>query len=177
MQIGKKILVMGGSCSGKSTMSQALSEKFNIPVLYLDLYDPYAVNDKQERDKRKQQIQDMIGKTIQSKSWVIDGIYEWYNFTERMDMADTIILLKQPALPRIWRYIKTCATKTKRHGRSGFSAKNFRFDHIWYMLRRADAPYKQIQDEIKKHKNLQVIVLKSYREANEFLKNVQIKVK
>ena len=175
MKIGKKILVMGGSCSGKSTMSQALAEKFNIPVLYLDLYDPYAVNDKNERDVRKQKINGVINDTIDGDSWVIDGIYEWYSFEERMNKADTLILLQTPAYRRIWRYILTCTTHTKRHGRQGFSTKNFRWNHVWYMLRHADAPYKMIQEEIQKRKNLQVVVLSSYRASNEFIKTAQLK--
>ena len=43
MKIGNKIIIMGGSCSGKSTMAENLSKKFDLPVVYLDLYDPYAV--------------------------------------------------------------------------------------------------------------------------------------
>ena len=56
MKIGNKIIIMGGSCSGKSTMAENLSKKFDLPVVYLDLYDPYAVPAGKERDKRKQKI-------------------------------------------------------------------------------------------------------------------------
>ena len=36
---------MGGSCAGKSTTAQRLSEKLKIPVMFMDLYDPYAALD------------------------------------------------------------------------------------------------------------------------------------
>jgi adenylate kinase family enzyme len=39
---GNKILIMGASCAGKSTLAENLGKKLNIPVLHLDLYDPYA---------------------------------------------------------------------------------------------------------------------------------------
>ena len=175
MNIGKKIIIMGGSCSGKSTMAQNLSKKFNLPVVYLDLYDPYAVPKGMARDKRKQEINQVIKDTVEKDSWIIEGIYEWYAFEERLNHADTMILLLSPAHKRIWCYIKTCITKTKRHGRAGFSAKNFRWDHVWYMLRRKDAPYDLINQVIKEHPKLQVVKLKSYKEANEFLESAQIK--
>ena len=175
MNIGKKIIIMGGSCSGKSTMAQNLSEKFNLPIVYLDLYDPYAVPAGKERDKRKQKINQVIQDTVKKDSWIIEGIYEWYAFEERLNSADTMILLLSPAYKRLWCYIKTCITKTKRHGRQGFSAKNFRWDHVWYMVRKKDAPYDLINQAIQKHHNLQVVKLKSHKEANKFLKSVQLK--
>lgn len=175
MNIGQKIIVMGGSCSGKSTMAEKLGEKFDLPVLHLDLYDPYAVPAGETRDKRKQKINQVIKDTIVGDSWIIDGIYEWYTFQERLDNADTLILLQSPAYKRIWVYAKTCIKKIPRHGRQGFSAKNFRWDHVWYMLRKKDAPYDLINNVIDEHPKLQVVMLKSYAEANEFLKNVKMK--
>ena len=177
MNIGRKIIVMGGSCSGKSTMAENLSGKFNLPVLHLDLYDPYAVSAGKEREIRKQKINQAIKDTIARDCWVIDGIYEWYAFEERFDNADTLILLLSPAYKRICMYVKTCIKKIPRHGRQGFSIKNFRWDHVWYMLRKKDAPYDLINKAIDKHPALQVVILKSYSEANEFLKNVKIKTK
>ncbi|MBQ6109828.1 MAG: hypothetical protein IJL05_00405 [Alphaproteobacteria bacterium] len=175
MHIGKKIIVMGGSCSGKSTLAEKLGNKFNFPVLYLDLYDPYAVPEGKERDTRKQKINQIIKRTVAKDAWIIEGIYEWYAFDERLNNADTLILLLLPAYKRIWCYLQTCITKTKRHGRFGFSAKNFRWNHVWYMLRKHDAPYDLINQAIKKYPKLQVVKLKSYKEANKFLESVKIK--
>lgn len=177
MKIGNKIIIMGGSCSGKSTMAENLSKKFDLPVVYLDLYDPYAVPAGKERDTRKKKINQILKQTVAKDSWIIEGIYEWYAFDERLDNADTLILLLAPAYKRIWCYLKTCITKTKRHGRQGFSAKNFRWNHIWYMLRKHDAPYDLIDKAIKNHPQLQIVKLKSYTEANEFLKSVKLKDK
>ncbi len=175
MKIGNKIIIMGGSCSGKSTMAENLSKKFDLPVVYLDLYDPYAVPQGKERDTRKEKINQIIQQTVAKDAWIIEGIYEWYAFDERLDNANTLILLLAPAYKRIWCYLKTCITKTKRHGRQGFSAKNFRWNHIWYMLRKHDAAYDLIDKAIKNHPQLQIVKLKSYTEANEFLKSVKLK--
>jgi hypothetical protein len=68
-------------------------------------------------------------------------------------------------------------TKTKRHGRNGFSAKNFRWDHVWYMLRKKDAPYDLINKAIQEHPHLQIVKLKSYKEANEFLQSAKLKTR
>lgn len=177
MNIGNKILIMGGSCSGKSTLSENLAKKLNIPVLHLDLYDPYALPEGAERNIRKKKIQSVIKDTIKSKKWIIDGTYEWYSFKERLDSADTLILLYSPAPKRIFNYVKSCVFKIKRHGRNGFSAKNFRIDHVWYMLKKSDAPYNMINKAIKEQTNLRVIKLNSFKAINEFVNNIQIKSK
>ena len=104
MKIGNKIIIMGGSCSGKSTLAESLGNKFNILVLYLDLYDQYAVPAGKERDTRKKKINQIIKQTVAKDSWIIEGIYEWYAFDERLDNADTLILLLAPAYKRIWCY-------------------------------------------------------------------------
>lgn len=120
MKIGNKIIIMGGSCSGKSTMAENLSKKFDLPVVYLDLYDPYAVPQGKERDTRKEKINQIIQQTVAKDAWIIEGIYEWYAFDERLDNADTLILLLAPAYKRIWCYLKTCITKTNDMVARGF---------------------------------------------------------
>ena len=174
MNLGKRILIMGGSCSGKSTLADKLGHKFNLPILHMDLYDPYAVPMGAERDKRKQKINSVICDTIKEDAWVIEGVYEWYSFKERMDVADTLILLYSPVYKRLWCYLKTCVLKVKRHGRSGFSAKNFRMNQVWYMVRKKDAPYNLIDDIAKRCRHLQVIRLKSYKEIDDFVRNAVI---
>ena len=169
MNYGDKILIMGGSCAGKSTTAEKLGKKLNIPVLHMDLYDPYAVGAGPERDARKKLMNDSITNTIKQPKWIIEGIYQWYSFEERMNAADVLVLLHSPAIGRIWRYIKTCALRQKRHGRNGFSAKNFRFEHVWYMLRHQDAPYELIKQTAQKYKNLRVVELKSFREIDAFI--------
>ena len=131
----------------------------------------HAVAAGAERDTRKKQMQDTIQKTIAGPRWVIEGVYQWYAFEERMSAADVLVVLRAPAASRIWRYIKTCALGQKRHGRSGFSAKNFRLEHVLYMLRHQDAPYDLIMETAKKYNNLRVVELKSFRAIDDFINN------
>ncbi len=173
MNYGNKILIMGGSCAGKSTTAERLGQKLSIPVMYMDLFDPYAVNDDAGRAKREQIMYKTIRDTMAKPKWIIEGVYQWYAFEERMNGADTLIILRAPAVARIWRYAKTCALGQKRHGRNGFSAKNFRFSHVWYMMRHNDAPYDLIMQTAKKNKKLKVIELKSFHEINKFINSYQ----
>lgn len=173
MNIGKKILIMGGSCSGKSTLAEKLGTKLNIPVLHLDLLDPYAVNDEKGREIRTRQIQSKISETTQGKQWIIEGVYQWYAFEDRLLAANTMIILESSAFVRVGRYIKSCLLRQKRHGRLGFSAKTFSLNHVQCMLRKDDAPYDLIMKSARNHTNLNVIKLKSFKSINEFINNIQ----
>ena len=84
----EKILIIGCSCSGKSTLARALAEKKGIPLVHLDQlwwksgWENVSI---EEFDARLDRALDM-------ESWIIDG-----NFSRtmplRLSRCDTIIYL------------------------------------------------------------------------------------
>jgi len=66
-----KILIIGTSCVGKSTMAKKISEK--LPVQYIDLDDLYWLPNWQVQDE-KTFISD-VSKICQKDNWVISGNY------------------------------------------------------------------------------------------------------
>ena len=83
-----RISIIGGAGTGKTTLSNILSEKYNIPVTHLDgihHLKNWQVRDKQERDK-------IILDLIEKEKWIIDGTYK-DTIKQRLEKSDLIIWL------------------------------------------------------------------------------------
>lgn len=81
----KRVLVIGGNGSGKSTFSIALAEKTGIPVVHLDkLYwrDNWTSVSRDEFDS-------LLSEELNKDSWIIDGNYT-RTMTERLKYCDTV---------------------------------------------------------------------------------------
>jgi len=87
----KRILILGPSGTGKTTLSRQLGEVLHLPVLHLDTV--YWLKDWEHLDKEPfhQRMVDYFRKHDQ---WVIDGNYtNNRHFDLRLKLSDTIILL------------------------------------------------------------------------------------
>ena len=85
-----KIMVIGFSGSGKSTISKMISNTLNIPVLYLDKVhwlEDWVENDKESECKI---VSDFLEN---NDSWVIDGNYSHMSFRERLEKSDLIVFM------------------------------------------------------------------------------------
>ncbi|MEO9181646.1 MAG: DNA topology modulation protein FlaR [Acidimicrobiales bacterium] len=89
--VGRRVLVIGMSGSGKSTFSQALSAKTGLPAIHLDLHywKPGWVRPSENEWREKQR------RLLASETWIADG-----NYYESLDLqllrADTVIVLDTP---------------------------------------------------------------------------------
>lgn len=84
-----KIQIIGYSGAGKSTLAKALSEKYDLPLLYLDkikFYDDWKEHSNEEITNEVQTFLD------NNDSWVIDGNYSSI-CPERFSQCDIIIFL------------------------------------------------------------------------------------
>ncbi len=83
-----RISIIGGSGTGKSTLTDILSKELNIPAIHIDAinYEPnWKKIDKIERDK-------IILSKINEKKWIIDGNYT-KTLQARLNKSDLIIWL------------------------------------------------------------------------------------
>ncbi len=92
----KKITIVGGSGTGKTTLAENISKETGIETYHLDGLNYYAnwkPRDKDERDK-------MIRNIIKKDEWIIDGTYT-STIDERFAASDIIIYLDYTTMAQV----------------------------------------------------------------------------
>lgn len=94
----KRVMIIGCSASGKSTLSRKLSERTGLPVIHLDqeYFSPNWV------EMEKAAWRDRVGGLAQRAHWIMDGNYSG-TFDLRLPRADTIIFVDRSRWLCLWR--------------------------------------------------------------------------
>jgi adenylate kinase family enzyme len=97
----KRILIIGCSGSGKSTMSRELTKRLSLPCVHLDqlYWKPNWVKSDSEEFDAKLQVE------LEKDEWILDGNFD-RTLALRMRYADTVILFNYPRLLCLWRVWK-----------------------------------------------------------------------
>ncbi|MDT9718609.1 DNA topology modulation protein [Paenibacillus sp. ClWae2A] len=165
-----RILVIGSGGSGKSTLSQKLSNILDLPVIHLDTYfwnPKWVPKPNEEWDKIVEQF-------TNGDHWIIDG-----NYSRTMDIrikkADLIIFLDMPRLLCSYRIIKRRImyhNKTRPDMNAGCKEKlDWEFiKWVWnYRTRSRMNTIKELE-QVKEHQ--QVIIIKTRKQVNELIERL-----
>ena len=102
MNLGKKIVIVGVSASGKSTFARELANKLGLPVTHIDalMWQPgwNYIGDEVTVSK--------LEEVSAEDEWIIEGYIEKRARMTVFERADTIIYLDYPPIVASWRYIK-----------------------------------------------------------------------
>ncbi len=111
--IGRRIHVIGNSCSGKSTLAARLARNLDLPLVELDALNwrPGWVG-LNEADPRE--FERLVGEATSGSSWVVAGSYSSFARRVFWDRLETMIWLDLPMpqllvrmLSRSWRRWRT----------------------------------------------------------------------
>ncbi len=100
----RRILIIGNSGGGKSTLARRLGAKLGLPVIHLDVlfWKPGWV------ESGDVEFRDTVTAALAAPAWICDGNFG-SNWDLRMPLSDTIIWIDQPRLlclvRAIWRII------------------------------------------------------------------------
>ncbi|MHA6252248.1 DNA topology modulation protein [Oceanobacillus sp. CAU 1775] len=167
----KKIVLIGSGGSGKSTLARQLGEKLKINVYHLDalFWRPNWVGVPKDEQRRVQS--DLVKK----EEWIIDGNYGG-TMEIRVNAADTIIFLdihRAICVYRVFKRILQYRNKTRPDMGEGCEERfdlNF-FEWIWNYPKTKRPEILRRLNELSKDK--QVIILKSPKEVQLFLRKIQ----
>lgn len=164
----QKIIVLGNSGAGKSTFSSILSKKINIDCLHLD-----PIVFKYSWDiPNFEELEIKVAEMLTNNSWIIDGNFI-NNALERFEKCDTVYFLDINRFTCLFSVIKRHRKYKGKHrdSRSDFCDEKLSKNYLkWVFSDFYKTSRKIILDYISSNNNKKIIVFKSRRQINKYLK-------
>lgn len=168
-----RICIVGGSGTGKTTLSNALSKKYNIPVTHIDgihHLKNWQKRDKTERDK-------IILDIVKKDKWIIDGTYK-DTLKERFESADLIIWLDYSTFAQlkgiIKRYLKNPG---KEKPEIPGCKERLTWEFFKYVFNYNKSKRHCIPDNLKNINTDKILIFKKQKDLNQWLKKQNIYIK
>lgn len=104
MQLGPRIMIVGGPGSGKSTLARALAAKLGLPLYHMDQIHWLPGWIERDMDQRRE----MALAIERQESWVFEGSLQVTN-AHRLSRASALIWLDLPLSLRLYRALRRSA--------------------------------------------------------------------
>ena len=173
----RRVAVIGGSCTGKTTTSRELAARLGVPHIELDAlhHDPGW----QEAPAEVLQARVDAALAAAPDGWVADGNYHGKLGTSVLERADTVVFLDLPyrtALRRVlWRTASRLVSRKElwNGNRETFRNAFSRQSIVWWVIRQHGSYRKKWPPRFEPLTHLHVVWLRSAREVREFLQSIQ----
>lgn len=169
-----KIAIIGYSGCGKSTLAKHLSERYQIPVLYLDSV--YWLPNWKERER--EESASIVKQFLDTNdAWVIDGTYSHMEQERRMEEADQIIFMNFNRFSCLYRALHRYFTyrgKTRESMGEGCEEK-IDLEFVWWILHagRTKAKKQGFQKILEQYPE-KCVVIKNQRQLTAFKSQKEI---
>ncbi len=172
----KRVIIIGTSCSGKTTFARNLAQKLEVQHIELD-----SIHWKPNwTPTPKQEFRSLAMEAVAPEAWVLDG-----NYSAVRDIlwarATTLIWLNYPFYLVAWRALSRTLRRVlgrqvmwsgnKETLHQSFLSKDSILWWILKMYRRRRREYPRLFKE-PEHRHLQITVFASPREAERFLQSI-----
>lgn len=130
--LGERIVVLGPSNAGKSTLAVALAEKLGFPAVHLDQLHHLPHTDWQQRPEAE--FAALHDAAILGERWVMEGNYSRL-MPQRFARATGAILISSHHWLRFFRYLKrTLINRTDRAGHLEGAQDSIKWEMVHWIL-------------------------------------------
>ena len=173
----RRVHVIGGSCTGKTTTARNLAELLGVPHIELDAlhHDPNWT----EVSAEVMQARVQAALAAAPDGWVVDGNYFGKLGDRVLEQADTVVWLDLPfrtALRRVvWRTFSRTLVRTELWNGNRELLRNAlgRNSIILWVLRTHRAFPEKWAPRLAGHSHLEVVRLRTRREVGNWLQSIQ----
>lgn len=129
--LGRRIVIMGPSNAGKSTLAAAISQQTGLPVVHLDQLHHQPNTDWQPRPAAE--FHALQRAAIAQDSWIMDGNYSTL-LPERLARATGAIVLDDNRWLRLARYFRRTLLQRRRVGNLEGNQDSIKWSMISWVL-------------------------------------------
>ena len=168
-----RISIIGGPGTGKTTLSNILAEKYNIPVTHIDgihHLKNWQVRNKSERDN-------IILDIIKNEKWIIDGTYH-DTLTQRLEASDLIIWLDYSSFSQVRGIVKRFIKNPGKEKKEIPGCKErITSKFLKYVLKYNKNKRHYIPEALENIKKDKLIIFTKQKDLNKWLEKQGINIK
>jgi adenylate kinase family enzyme len=173
----RRVAVIGGSCTGKTTLSRELARRLGVPHIELDALH----HDAGWQEAPAEVLQARIDAALAAApdGWVVDGNYQGKIGNSVMGRADTVVLLDLPHHVALRRVLSRTARRvvTRKElwngNRETLRSALSRDSIIWWVIRHHGSYEKRWMPRLSALADVSVVRLRSAREVRTWLQSIQ----
>ena len=173
----RRVSVIGGSCTGKTTTSRELARRLGVPHIELDALH----HDAGWQEAPAEVLQERVRAALEGApdGWVADGNYHGKIGTFVLERADTVVFLDLPfwlTLRRVvWRTLSRIVTREElwNGNRESLQLALSRDSIIWWVVTHHGEYREKWPERYEALPHLRVVRLHSPREVREFVQSIQ----
>ncbi|HEX6953082.1 MAG TPA: hypothetical protein VF124_09820 [Gaiellaceae bacterium] len=173
----RRVAVMGGSCSGKTTVSGRLAAVLGVPHIELDALH----HDAGWREAPAELLRARVLAAFDAapEGWVADGNYGAKLDSLVLEHADTAVLLDPPHFRTFRRSLRRTLGRTMRReelwngNREQLRNIFTRYWIPWWVLGNHRRHAREVPERVARQPHLELVVLRSDEQVEQWLQSIQ----